>query len=248
MMILAATPSLAPPRAEDRYESRQRSYRLHPVDAPRISAVCTCSWGRRQRLASSFAASRSRLHGSRFAGQPRARSGTVFPGAPRESRTRRSFTSELSITRRRPGAHPLLARVRRKARTCVPGIFPASLELVDSSPRTQRRCWSAAYYIDRMTLPLSADRLVGDSRANESNYLARSRQRLPRGRSYTAAPFVYRDYGTSSHELFKVDERATSRSTGLTESHWLFTAELAIGTHYGKLLAGARERPMTGRR
>lgn len=77
MMILAATPSLAAPRAEDRYESRQRSYRMDPVDAARIP-MCTCSRGRRQqRLASSFAASRSRLHGStvRFAGHhpPRAR-------------------------------------------------------------------------------------------------------------------------------------------------------------------------------
>lgn len=72
--ILAATPSLSTPRAEDRYESRQRSYRVVPVNAARIP-VCTCSRDRRQRLASSsFTTSRSRLHGStvRFARLPRA--------------------------------------------------------------------------------------------------------------------------------------------------------------------------------
>lgn len=38
--ILAATPSLPAPRAEDRYESRQRSYRmLGPVDAARSIPV-----------------------------------------------------------------------------------------------------------------------------------------------------------------------------------------------------------------
>lgn len=62
--ILAATPSLSAPRPEDRYESRQRSYR---VDAARIPGGTSRV---RQRLASSsFDASRSRLHGStvRFA-------------------------------------------------------------------------------------------------------------------------------------------------------------------------------------
>lgn len=62
--ILATTPSLSTPRAEDRYESRQRSYRVVPINLARIS-VCTCSRDRRQRLASStFTTSPSRLHGS----------------------------------------------------------------------------------------------------------------------------------------------------------------------------------------
>lgn len=60
--ILEATSSLAAPRPEDRYERRQRSYRVAPVDA-RIP-VCTCCSSRGRRLASSFAALRSRLHGS----------------------------------------------------------------------------------------------------------------------------------------------------------------------------------------
>lgn len=60
--ILAATPSLSAPRAEDRYECRQRSYRVVPVNAARIP-VCTCSWDRRL-ASSSFTTSRSRLHGS----------------------------------------------------------------------------------------------------------------------------------------------------------------------------------------
>lgn len=71
--ILTTTPSLPAPRTEDRYESRQRSYRVS-VNVARIP-VCTCSRDRRrQRLASSsFTTSRSRLHGSRFARLPRAR-------------------------------------------------------------------------------------------------------------------------------------------------------------------------------
>lgn len=74
--ILTTTPSLPAPRTEDRYEGRQRSYRLVSVNVARIP-VCTCSRDRRrQRLASSsFTTSRSRLHGStvRFARLPRAR-------------------------------------------------------------------------------------------------------------------------------------------------------------------------------
>jgi len=105
--ILAATPSLSTPRAEDRYESRQRSYRMVPVDATRIP-VCTCSRDRRQRLASSsFTTSRSRLHGStvRFARLPRARARFRGNGDdPRETSRSRALVvlDELSTIIDRP--------------------------------------------------------------------------------------------------------------------------------------------------
>lgn len=90
--IPAATPSLSAPRPEDRYESRQRSYRVGtvPVDTTRIP-VCTSRVRRRQRLASSsFDTSRSRLHGStvRF-----ARSCHVLEGAIPRRRDDRLETS-----------------------------------------------------------------------------------------------------------------------------------------------------------
>lgn len=73
VLILATAASLPAPRAENRYECRQRSYRV--ADAASIP-VYTCSRGRRRQwLASSFDTSRSRLHGLRIrlARLPRAR-------------------------------------------------------------------------------------------------------------------------------------------------------------------------------
>lgn len=112
--ILATTPSLSTPRAKDRYESRQRSYRVVPVNVARIS-VCTCSRDRRQRLASStFTTSPSRLHGStvRFTRLPLAQARSRDNNNDPREVPRSRAVDELSaiVDHSRASAHLIVAQ------------------------------------------------------------------------------------------------------------------------------------------
>lgn len=151
--VLAATPSLPAPRAEDRYESRQRSYRVVPVNAARI----TCSRARRQRLASSSSSlttSRSRLHGStvRFARLPRDND----PRGTLEIAATVVVLDELSAITDHQSPHLIVAR-RKEPRDFVFRRSTCELALI-----THRNLSSVVYCVYRTDDALVIARSIAD--------------------------------------------------------------------------------------